>query len=290
MGAVTVIRPMELEDVGACEAVWHDAYRAMRRAYHLPVGRLTDAERTRQQRHIALARDSDPRGSWVAVAGGEVVGFTQALRRDLLWVLSMLAVSVAHQGRAVASRLLERALGYGDAGGPGLIMSSRDPRAMHRYVQAGFALHPVVSARGVIRRSGLIPAPDVRPGGPDDAALVERLDRCVRGGAHGPELALMMREGCRLLVVPDRGYALARPSGIALLVADDDGAARRLLSAGMAATPEGARVEVNWITGSQQWAIGLCTDLGLELHPGGAVMVRGTPGPLTPYVPSGAFA
>jgi hypothetical protein len=219
-----------------------------------------------------------------------VVGFAQALQRDQLWILSMLGVSVACQGQGVARRLLEHALAYGDPSGPGLIMSSRDPRAMHRYVQAGFALHPAVTAWGVVRRSRLPLTPGVREGGPHDAELVDRLDRHVRGGTRGAELTFMLDEGCRLLVLPDRGYALARAGGVAVVAADDDDGARVLLAAGLAATPEGATVDVNFISGAQQWAIRLCTDLGLELHPAGAVMVRGRPGPLSPYIPSGAFA
>lgn len=81
----------------------------MRRAYHLPVVPLTDAERARQQCHIALARDSEPRGSWVAVARDAVVGFAQALRRQSLWVLSMLGATQhlaleLHPGGAVMVR------------------------------------------------------------------------------------------------------------------------------------------------------------------------------------------
>jgi len=280
---------MEPEDVDACELVWHDAYPAMRVRYHLPVFQLDDAEQARQRRHIALARDSDPGGSWVAVSGDAVVGFAQALQRESLWVLSMLGVSVAHQGQGVARRLLEQALAYGDPHGPGLIMSSRDPRAMHRYVQAGFALNPSVTGWGVVDRARLIPTGEVRDGGPADKPLVERVDRHVRGAKHGPELALLLAEDCRLLVVPDHGYALARPSGVALVAADDEDVARVLLAAGLAATPDGATVDVNWMTSAQQWAIRLCTDLGLELHPGGAVMVRGRPGSLTAFIPSGSF-
>jgi hypothetical protein len=90
-------------------------------------------------------------------------------------------------------------------------------------------------------------------------------------------------------VVPDRGYALVRPNGVAIVAALDEDTATQLLVAGLAATPEGATVDVNWMTGAQQWAIRTCTDLGLELHPAGAVMVRGSPGPLAPYIPNGAF-
>jgi hypothetical protein len=159
---------------------------------------------------------------------------------------------------------------------------------MHRYVQAGFALHPSVAASGTIRRSRLVATPQVRDGNDADLELVARIDRRVRGSAHGPELSLLLEES-RLAVVPDRGYALVRPNGVAIVAALDEDTATQLLVAGLAATPEGATVDVNWMTGAQQWAIRTCTDLGLELHPAGAVMVRGSPGPLAPYIPNGAF-
>jgi GNAT superfamily N-acetyltransferase len=284
------LRPMAEEDVAACEGVWHEAFAAMRHAYHLPGPPAAPLERDRLRRRIAGLRATDPDGAWVAARAGEVVGFAQAFRREDLWVLSLLAVDLAHQGEGVARALLERALAYGDPGAPGLIQSSRDPKAMHRYVQAGFALHPALAARGVPRRAGLLPAPGVRPGDEDDLALVERIDRQLRGAPRGPELRWIFDEGDQLLVLPGRGYALARSGGgVRALGALDEEAARLLLSEALAAAPAGAAVDVNWMTAAQQWAIRLCTDLGLELVPVGSVMVRGRPGPLSPYLPSGAY-
>jgi len=289
MVRVPSVRAMESDDVAACESLWHDAFHAMRVAYHLPVAAIGDAEHEQARRHMALVRDTDPGGSWVALQRDEIVGFTQALRRDDLWVLSLLAVALAHQGRGVARTLLDRALSYGDPSSPGMIMSSRHPAALHRYVQAGFALHPTVAARGVVRRSGLEAGTTVQVGGPGDLETVAHVDRRLRGASHGPEMRLMLDEGAQLLVVPGRGYALARPGGVRVMGAVDDETAGALLAAALAVSPEGTVVDVNWITGAQQWAIRVCSDLGLELHPVGAVMVRGRPGPLAPYLPSGAY-
>ena len=292
MGAMTPVvdmRPMLPDDAVACEEVWRAAFTSMRRAYHLPAHSDDDAARERFRRRIQLMCGTDPGGSWVATDNDVITGFAQAVKRERLWVLSLLAVAVDHQGRGVARRLMERALAYGGGDGPGLIMSSRDPRAMHRYVQAGFALHPAMAAFGSLRRDRLFPTPHVRVGGTDDLDLVADVDRHVRGSAHGPELQWMLDMGCHLLVVPGRGYALTRATGIALLAAVDEDTAAALFVAGLAATPEGAVVDVNWMTASQQWAIRLCTHLGLELMPVGAVMVRERPGPLVPYLPSGAY-
>jgi hypothetical protein len=46
---------------------------------------------------------------------------------------------------------------------------------------------------------------------------------------------------------------------------------------------------VNWLTAPQQWAIRVLIGSGVELQPYGPVMVRGMPGPPSPYIPSGAY-
>ena len=43
------------------------------------------------------------------------------------------------------------------------------------------------------------------------------------------------------------------------------------------------------MTAAQQWAIRVCLDAGLPLSVDSPVMTRGRLGPLTPYVPSGAY-
>lgn len=48
-------------------------------------------------------------------------------------------------------------------------------------------------------------------------------------------------------------------------------------------------MQVNFLTGAQQWALPVLLDAGLALRPDGPVCHRGATGPLTPYIPSGAF-
>jgi hypothetical protein len=45
-----------------------------------------------------------------------------------------------------------------------------------------------------------------------------------------------------------------------------------------------------WITAEQQWAVEVVALAGLRLVPSRALCVRGRPGPLHPYLPSGPFA
>jgi hypothetical protein len=47
---------------------------------------------------------------------------------------------------------------------------------------------------------------------------------------------------------------------------------------------------VRWITGAQQWAIDIVAGAGLRLAAYGALCVRGTPGPLAPFLPNNSFA
>jgi hypothetical protein len=133
------------------------------------------------------------------------------------------------------------------------------------------------------------PPPGVRDGDDRDLPLTETIDRALRGTPHGADIAAFLRAGRRLLVVPDRGYAVLGPDSISLLAALDEEAARDLLLAGLAAAPPDKDYRVEWITSAQQWAVRPVLDAGLVLKPGGAVFMRGELGPLTPYLPSGAY-
>jgi GNAT superfamily N-acetyltransferase len=288
-------RPMAAEDVHRAAALFVDSIAAVQAAYALPGPTTPEEVAARTARLSARMTHmlaTDPGGSWVAQRDGDVVGVAQAIVRDGLWVLSVLGVAGGHQDQGVGRALLERALGYGPAGCPGLIYSSRDPRAIRRYVRSGFALLPAIEANGRVRRESVAPVPEVRPGGAADRALVDSVDRHLRGASHGPDLDYLLERGAQLLVVDDRGYAVVLLGSVLLLGALDDAAARLLLRAAVAelsAPDTDAEVRVEWLTADQQWAFEVCTGLGLELHPVGAVMVRGRPGPLTPYVPSGGF-
>jgi hypothetical protein len=95
--------------------------------------------------------------------------------------------------------------------------------------------------------------------------------------------------GAELLVVPDRGYALAGRGAVRLLAATDDDAARDLLRAAIATAGAG-EAYVDWISSSQGWAVPVCLDAGLELQTGtGPVFTAGDVGPFAPYLPSGAY-
>jgi GNAT superfamily N-acetyltransferase len=231
---------------------------------------------------------TDPGGAWVAEEAGEIVGAALAIDREGVWGLSLLVVLPGRQSSGIGRALLERARGYADGGRRGaIILASPDHRALRAYARAGFEMHPCMDAEG--RPDVAAPPPGVRDGDDRDLPLTEAVDRAVRGTVHGSDIAAFLRAGRRLLVVPARGYAVLGPDSVSLLAALDEEAARDLLLAALAAAPPDKDYRVEWITSAQQWAVRPVLDAGLVLKPGGAVFVRGELGPLTPYLPSGAY-
>jgi hypothetical protein len=143
-----------------------------------------------------------------------------------------------------------------------------------------------MSARGVARTE---PVPELRPGGADDLPLTEAVDRAVRGAAHGEDILALVEAGSRLLVLPERGYALMRDAELRLLAAFDEESAATLLR-GCLADVEGQEASVEFVTSAQNWAVAPCVEAGLELRSdGGAVFLGGDVGPCAPYLPSGAY-
>jgi ribosomal protein S18 acetylase RimI-like enzyme len=283
------IRPMRPDDVAATEAVWHRASSSMRAAHGLAPRAYDEEvkERTRRGMHHLLS--TDPDGCWVAVGDGEVVGLAQAICRERLWVLSLLGVVPEHQSRGIGRMMLEAAIRYGGGGAPGMIMSSMDPRAVRRYGLAGFQVLPTMAASGGVR-AGALPLPSgLRDADLSERPVVDAVDRALRGSSHGPDLDHLLREGHRLVLLDDVGYAVCREARPVLLGATSEEAAEALLYGVLAGADPDEVVNLGWITGDQKWAVRAALRAGLELHPSGPLMVRGEPGPLRPYLPSGAF-
>jgi GNAT superfamily N-acetyltransferase len=232
--------------------------------------------------------ETDPGGAWVAEEDGRVVGAALALDRDGVWGLSLLVVLPEYQSGGIGRALLEASLEYAGGGRRGaIILASADARALRAYARAGFEVHPCLDASGHPTVSE--PPRTVRDGDARDLPLCEKVDLGVRGAPHGSDIDAFMRAGRRLLVIPDRGYAVLGENGINLLAALDEEAARDLVLGSLAAAPEGTEMHVDWITSRQQWALAPVLDAGLALRPGGAVFVRGDVGPFAPYLPSGAY-
>jgi GNAT superfamily N-acetyltransferase len=251
--------------------------------------RSAEEVRRRKERYLHFL-EHDPEGAWVAVDGDRVAGVALALVREEVWILSLFAVDEEYRNEGVGKVLLDHALLYANGCRGAMIAASRHPAAMRRYALAGFALQPTLMAGGVVRRESLPAGLISREGTQADLELAARVDRFVRGSAHGPYLEFMLRAGSRLLVANGQegyGYAVVREGSPALLAATTPAIATDLLWSCLA---EGdSAVGVPWITGSQTWAQPVVLEAGLSLSPAGPICVRGELGPLTPYLPSGPF-
>lgn len=275
--------------------------RRMRAADLGPVAELTaaafgrdigdeHAERRWRER-LVHPLTTDPDGAFVAELDGRVIGVAEAIVRERLWILSMVAVQPGIQSGGVGRALLEHAVAYGHDADAGLIVSSNDPRALRLYAQAGFALQPTLRADGEVDRR-MVPRGHngVREDDRGDAleSLAE-LTRAIRGAPYTSELRYALGRGGRLLRLDDRGFAVVHEDGsLWLLVARDDEAATALLWSALAIADGTTRVR--WITGAQQWAIDALVRARLQVVAYGALCVRGTPGSLRPFVPSAPFA
>jgi hypothetical protein len=203
--------------------------------------------------------------------------------------LSLLVVRPDAQSSGAGRELLARAYEYGNGARGWIVLASRDPRALRAYARLGLDLHPAMSARGKVSQPARPGRDQVRPGTADDLPLTEAVDRAVRGSAHGEDILALMEAGSRLLVLPERGYALMRGAELRLLAAFDDESAATLLR-GCLADVAGQEAAVDFITSAQNWAVAPCVETGLELRSdSGPVFLAGDVGPFAPYLPSGAY-
>lgn len=252
-----------------------------------------EVQRTRSIARIEHPRHTDPGGAWVAVRpDGAIAGIALGIVRERLWGFSLFAVDEDLQGKGVGQELLRRSMAYGrDRGAEGwLILSSEKPAAMRVYANAGFDLLPSFAAMGVpdLRR-----APDavsrVEDAGAEGIPLFNDLGRAVRGAGYADDLEQSLAHGSRVLVYEDRAAVCVREGYVQLLAARDDEAAALALWGALVNVPPGMTALVLFMTGAQQWAIRVALDARLPLSPDGPVCVKGRLGPLTPFLPSGAY-
>lgn len=278
------IRPLEATDLPACAGVSAAAF---------GVDLSLPGARERWLARVGHLLRTDPGGCYVAERDGRVVGVAQAMVREGLWVLSLLAVDPRGQNGGAGRLLMERALAYGEERVGGLIVSSNDPRALRLYARSGFALRPTFQADGELDRRWLpTSAARVREGGEADAEELTELARKVRGAPYTSELRYLMSVGAKLLVAGDAGFALAYPGqGVwGLTARDEETAAALLWSALERSAADGYPTRVRWFDANQQWAIDVVLRAGLSLEAYGALCVRGQTGRLSPFIPTGSFA
>jgi GNAT superfamily N-acetyltransferase len=277
------IRPLRDDDVDASYRVGDDV---LFRAYS------TDDEAARAARQgarIRHLRDTDPGGCWVAEHDGRIAGVALSLLREGVWGLSLLAVAQELQGRGVGRALLARCWDYGAGARAHMVLSSEHPAAMRSYARVGLPIRPCVAAAGI---ADLSRAPDldgVEDAGEAGIPLADAVGRELRGAGHGRDLHVPLAAGARLLVDADRAFGVAREGHVIVLGARDPEAAQRMLWALFATAGPGATVGVDFLTAGQDWALPVVLDAGLQLSPDGPMFAGGALGPMTPYVPSGAY-
>jgi predicted N-acetyltransferase YhbS len=292
---VIELRPLQPADIVRADEVAYEALSTMATRYApsapTPPGR-TPQRVERGRARIAHLQRTDPEGAWVAVDGSDIIGIALSLRRGPMWFLSLLAVATDVQARGAGKELLEASLRTAGGADAAWILATPDPKALRRYALAGFRPHPAYAAGGTLDRSLVPTGLDVRDGDVDrDRELVEGVVTALRGAAYGPDIDAMVAVGAELVVAEDgadRGFCWYDPTGIFALGATSPHVAQRLLWEALARLP-GPEVEVFWLTAEQQWAIETVLSARLSLRPGPSSCRRSTLGPLSPYLPSGAY-
>ena len=295
MALETTVRPMRTGDIGAAESLTGEAFHALDVATNRadwPVPQKRSARRRALWRdRCAHLLAHDEAGCWVAEDDEGLVGVATSLRRETMWILSSFAVRGGAQGQGIGARLLDAALTYSQGCVRGMIEASQDPRAVRRYHQAGFTIHPQMLMHGVVDRSSIPVIEHVRDGSLADIDLMNSVGRLARGAAHLVDHEFMA-EHFALRVVDDStgsGYAYVPASrGTYLMAATNRRTATRLLWDALAAVPEGVQVTVDGLTGEQDWAIDVAMQARLSVYQRGYLALRFMKPP-APYVPSPHF-
>lgn len=235
------IRPMKEADLARVDAVWTEAFSTNTDfpARAEPPSEVELAANLDRRRHFLT---HDPDGSFVAVSSGDVIGLAQALRRDSTYGLAMLAVDPSFQDRGIGQVLLHRALEYADGSTSQYIFSSSDPRAMHRYVRAGFALRPAV--RMTPQQDGEVgddTALRVATPSERDLAVVDEIDFEVRGTTRPNDVQFWLQSDVQLVLHDEGGYALFGPNRLVALCATSEEVASELLHATLCGYPDGIK-------------------------------------------------
>lgn len=281
--AAVLVRPMAEVDI-------HQVARVTAEAFETDISTVLLRHNWEQRLRHALR--SDPDGAFVTEHHGVITGAAQAVIRERLWILSLMAVSPTRGRGGEGRALMQATLDYDPGCDGGLIVASDDPRALRLYASSGFALEATFKATGTVDPA-LLPAPDpditVVP--PAQLETLASISRAARGAAHDPDLSVALFRDASFFRLEDRGWVATMPArGVWALAARDEQAATALLWHGLAQLQEQPQLEIGWISGRQQWAIDVALAARLSLTTYGALGLRGEVGPLHPYIPSPPFA
>jgi predicted N-acetyltransferase YhbS len=281
--AAALVRPMAEDDIHTVATVTAEAF---------GTDLSTALLRRNWEQRLHHSLRTDPAGSFVSERDGVVTGAAQAVVRDGVWVLSLMAVSPTLGGRGEGRALMESTLDHERGCRGGLIIASNDPRALRLYGSSGFALEATFKANGTIDPAALPdPDPAITTVAPAELGSLAPISRAVRGATHGPDLEVAVLRSSSVFRLGDRGFVVTMPGrGVWALAATDEPAATALLWHGLAELRHEPRIEIGWISGRQQWAIDVLLAARLSLSAYGAIGTRGEVGPMYPYIPTPPFA
>ena len=280
--AAALVRPMAEDDIHEVAIVTAEAF---------ATDISSDAARRAWEQRLLHSLRSDPDGSFVSERDGIVTGAAQAVVREQLWILSLMAVSPTLGAGGEGRALMQSTLDYGRGSTGGLIVASSDPRALRLYASSGFALEATFKATGTIDPA-LIPGrhPAITPVPRSELGTLGPISRAARGAAHTPDLEVALFRGSSISRLEDRGFVVTMPGrGVWALAARDERAATALLWHALDEVQDES-IDIGWISGRQQWAIDVLVAARISITDYGALCTRGAVGPLHPYIPSPPFA
>jgi len=288
------IRPMRESDLPGAErlsdASFHELdLRTFPRDRPDPVARSPERAEAwlRRGRHILT---TDPGGCWVAEDETGMLGFATSLTRELMWILGTYAVRPGLQGQGIGKQLLEAASTHSQSCLRAMLSASVDPRAVRRYRQAGFSLHPQMYLTGSVDRGELPVVQKMREGSVGDIDLMNSVDRQARSAAHLSDHEVLV-ELYRLTVTDSTtgsGYVYSDGTGVALLAATNRRTAQRLLWEGLAGSRPDEPFEIGHVTAANEWAVDVGMAARLDLYTSGYLALRGM-APPTAYLHHGVF-
>jgi predicted N-acetyltransferase YhbS len=190
------IRPMQPADAAAAARLWATAWSGLEAALREEPRAFDGMALGRLAARYRYLLGTDPGGSFVAEGGEAIVGIAASHVRAGRFLLANLGVAPSVQGKGIGRALLADALEHGAGAPVGLICSSPDPRALHRYLRAGFRLSPAMEAIGRPSPEVRVPATVRRgAGAPGDLDMVDALDQHVRHAARRADVWSFWRAG-----------------------------------------------------------------------------------------------
>jgi ribosomal protein S18 acetylase RimI-like enzyme len=285
---MTEIRPMAADEATEMAQLWARTWREVARSNGHEPRDQDAASLERSAADFTYLLCTDPGASFVATSDEAIVGLATGLVRGDTYLLSHLCVAPELQDQGVGRQLLRTALAYGEMAPRGLICSSSDPRAVLRYVRAGFHVSPAMTAHGRPGTSVISPLRRSE-GSPPDLVAADELDRLTRGVTHREDFAHLRATGAELWLDEDGAYALVRGGDVLTLAAASPTLAARALAALLSGCTTGQPLTASWLTDATPWAFQAAAEARARCVGWGALMLRGAWPAERNYLPSEVF-